>query len=80
MQHSNQTFQLFLKELLKTIISQRKYYLLPYALLQTTVKLFGYKIGCLSLNTPKWFNKLCSEQTYYWTSKYYDNKEVKLWK
>ena len=46
--------------------------LIPYAIIQTLVKLLGYKIGFRSLKFPEYFKKFFSGQKYYWDSKYYE--------
>ena len=46
-------------------------WLIPYAVLNTFVKLAGYRAGFWSFNAPTWWKKLLSSQPYYWDSKYY---------
>jgi len=46
-------------------------WLIIYAILDTFMKLLGYRVGFWSLNTPKWWKRLCSGQKYFWDSKYY---------
>lgn len=43
--------------------------LIPYALIQTLVKLAGYSIGRLSVNAPHFFKKALSAQDFYWNQK-----------
>lgn len=45
--------------------------LLPYALLQTFVKWFGYRLGKASVKAPLWFKKFFSSQDFYWNSTSY---------
>jgi len=46
--------------------------LIPYAIIQTTVKYIGFIIGFNALRFPKWLKKSLSGQKYYWDSKYYE--------
>jgi rhamnosyltransferase len=55
----------YAKELLRKTF-QEKPHLLPYACLQTAIKLIGYKIGQYSLNAPHWLKKKLSSQDFYW--------------
>ena len=40
--------------------------LIPYALLQSTCKWVGYRLGKGSIRAPKWIKKTCSQQDFYW--------------
>ena len=51
-------------------LAKNKSWLIPYAVLNTFVKLLGYRVGYWSLNAPKWWKKMLSSQRYYWDSKY----------
>lgn len=42
--------------------------LIPYAILQCSVKFLGYQIGRRSLNAPLWFKKKLSSQDFFWSS------------
>lgn len=55
----------YLQALLKEL-SKKKPLLIPYALVQTFVKLSGYKLGQLSVNKPNWFKRLFSSYKGYW--------------
>jgi rhamnosyltransferase len=48
--------------------------LVPYALVNTFIKLLGYRIGYWSFHAPKWWKKMLSSQRKYWDSKYYTEK------
>lgn len=39
---------------------------IPYALMQTVIKLCGYRLGQASTRAPVWFKKAFSSQTHYW--------------
>lgn len=57
------------KDYAKTMFEQlRKHHakLIPYAILQTAVKLLGYQLGKASVNAPIWFKKAFSSQEFYW--------------
>jgi rhamnosyltransferase len=43
-------------------------HLIPYALVQTFIKLLGYRIGEFSIHAPLRFKKACSSQIAYWQS------------
>lgn len=58
----------FVKQLLIT-----KPWLIPYAIINTFVKLLGYRVGFWSFNAPKCWKKMLSGQRYYWDSNYYEN-------
>jgi rhamnosyltransferase len=55
----------YLKALLKTL-KQKQPHFIPYAFLQTAVKLLGYRCGQASLYAPLWLKKSLSSQKYYW--------------
>jgi rhamnosyltransferase len=57
----------YTQALLKTLW-QTSPSLIPYALLQTATKYFGYNLGQASLNAPLWLKKMLSSQKYYWNS------------
>lgn len=52
-------------------LAHSKPWLIPYAVLNTFVKLAGYRVGFWSLRAPKWWKKMLSGQRFYWDSKYY---------
>ena len=56
-------------QLVKTLVTSNPW-LIPYAVVNTFVKLLGYRIGFASLKAPKLFKKLLSGQKYYWDSRY----------
>jgi rhamnosyltransferase len=59
------------KAYVQTLISeliQKKPTLIPYALLQTTLKFLGYQLGKMSSKAPIWFKRICSSQKFYWSS------------
>jgi len=60
----------FVKQLIKKLYKENKF-LIPYAIIQSFVKWFGYRVGYYSLRMPKWWKKKLSSQKYYWDSKYY---------
>lgn len=41
---------------------------IPYAFIQTAIKLLGYRIGKASTRAPVWFKKIFSSQKYFWNS------------
>lgn len=45
--------------------------LIPYALVNTFIKLLGYRIGFWSFAAPKWWKKMLSGQRNYWDSTFY---------
>jgi len=45
--------------------------LIPYAVINTCVKLLGYRAGYRSLKAPLWLKKRLSTQRYFWDSRYY---------
>jgi rhamnosyltransferase len=55
----------YVKALFNTLKKQHPE-LIPYALLQTLVKLLGYKCGQASLYAPLWLKRALSSQKYYW--------------
>jgi len=59
----------YLREMIKRLARQAPY-LIPYAILQTTVKWFGYRVGFYSLRAPLGWKLRCSGQRYYWRSKF----------
>jgi rhamnosyltransferase len=58
----------FFVELIRELARQRSYALMPYAVLQTAVKLVGYKIGRAGRRLPVRWRQRLSSQDYYWTS------------
>ena len=46
-------------------------WLIPYAVVNTSIKLLGYRVGFWSRNAPTWWKKLLSSQKYYWKSRHY---------
>jgi len=44
--------------------------LIPYAVMNTCVKLLGYRAGYWSLKAPTWWKKRLSIQRYFWDSRY----------
>lgn len=67
----------YLKYLVKTLYKGNKY-LIPYAIIQSAVKWFAYRLGTISLSFPRFVNKLLSGQKYYWYSKYFSKKVIDL--
>jgi rhamnosyltransferase len=65
---------LYVKGLLSQL-SKKEPLLIPYGLLQTAVKLLGYRIGRLSGHAPDWWKKTLSGQDFYWVSKDYLKKK-----
>ncbi len=59
-------FWAMVRELLR-----RRAFLLPYAILQTWIKLLGFRVGFYSLRGPIWWKRALSGQPYYWRSKFY---------
>jgi rhamnosyltransferase len=64
-------FIAFLKE-----VARKRPLLIPYAFLNTFVKLFGFRVGYYSLNAPLWFKKMFSSQKNYWISIYYKDNHI----
>lgn len=60
--------KLYVATLLKRL-SKEKPYLIPYAIIQSCIKLLGYKLGHASLNAPHFWKKFFSAQDFYWASK-----------
>lgn len=57
----------FIKVMIKRLFKEQPH-LLPYAFIQTLVKLLGFQIGKASVYGPRWLQqKLCSQPSY-WTS------------
>lgn len=52
------------------LLGQRRPWLVPYAVLNTLVKLLGYRAGYCSLRAPLWLKKRLSSQPYYWDSRH----------
>lgn len=52
-------------------LSARMPWLVPYAAVNTCIKLLGYRLGYRSLTAPVWWKKKLSIQRYYWDSRYY---------
>lgn len=48
-------------------LMKEKPLLIPYAAVQTAVKLVGYRIGRWSYRAPNWFKKTFSAQDFYWS-------------
>lgn len=48
--------------------------LIPYAIVQTAIKLLGYRLGQASCQAPLWWKRLLSSQPTYWK---FDNKRKK---
>lgn len=63
-------FYAFIREL-----AISKPWLIPYAVINTFVKLLGYRVGFWSLNAPKWWKKMLSGQPNYWDSRYYHSRQ-----
>ena len=60
----------YFKELLSVLL-KTKPWLIPYAIVNSFVKLLGFRVGYYSLNAPKWWKKMMSGQSYFWDSKFY---------
>jgi len=69
--HASKRGSEYFRALIKKLTIEKPY-LIPYAFVHTAIKYLGYKAGYYSINFPSWFKKLCSEQKYYWNSKYYN--------
>lgn len=63
----NQRGKMYVKSMLKELKKQAPF-LIPYAIMQSVVKLAGYRLGKASLKAPIWFKKLFSSQPAYWRS------------
>jgi len=63
----------FVRLFFKKII-QEKPLLLPYAIIQTAVKWLGYRAGFYGQHLPLCLIKKLSQQSYFWSSKYYNKK------
>lgn len=57
--------QAYVTSMLKTLGSQRPS-LIPYAIIQTAIKLIGYRLGKTCTNAPLWLKKRLSSQKFYW--------------
>lgn len=55
---------------LMQVLISRSPWLVPYAVVNTCVKLLGYRAGYRSLKAPEWLKKRLSSQWYYWDSRY----------
>lgn len=53
------------------VLSKSKPWLVPYAVVNTCVKLLGYRFGYWSFKSPTWWKKNLSGQRYYWDSIYH---------
>lgn len=51
-------------------LAQEGPWLVPYAVVNTLVKLLGYRAGHCALRAPRWWKKAFSSQPYYWDSRY----------
>lgn len=60
----------FVGELLKKLLTEQPV-LIPYAVLQSAVKWLAYRVGFYSHWMPTGIKKKLSQQSYYWSSKYY---------
>ncbi len=61
----------FVFSMMKAIMKEKKYLLIPYALFQNCVRWLGYHIGSASTHSPIWFKRVMSSQKFYWNSKEY---------
>ena len=67
----------FVSSLLKKLL-QEKPSLIPYAILQCTVKFLGFRIGYFGHSLPDWLKIRLSMQAYFWKSSYYLEKQKDL--
>lgn len=58
----------FFAELMRVMVRRGQWPLMPYAVLQTGVKLMGYKAGRAGTRLPVGWRQRLSSQDYYWTS------------
>lgn len=58
----------FFKEML-TSLAKKAPLLIPYAIVQTACKWFGYKLGRLNASSPIWIKKSFSGQKYFWSNR-----------
>lgn len=62
---------------IKTLLRQIKqdcWWLIPYAVINTFIKLLGYRTGFMCLKAPHWLKKKLSSQDFYWDSLEYRKK------
>ena len=55
--------------LLRHLVQEHPW-LVPYAVVNTMVKLLGYRAGHRALRAPRWWKKALSSQPYYWDSRH----------
>ena len=70
--HADRRGILFLKQLIRKLV-EKNIFLVPYAIIQTAVKYFGFKIGYYGYNLPDFMKIRLSNEKYYWKSKFYLN-------
>ncbi len=68
--HAESRGKIFAKELILKLIQLNQKKLIPYAIVHTATKWFGYRMGYYGHFLPVVIKKKLSGQTYYWTSKY----------
>lgn len=56
----------FVYALIQQLKEERKFYLIPYALIHSFTKWIGYSLGKNSRLYPKWLKKRLSAQKFYW--------------
>ena len=66
----------FVAALLKKVWHEKPL-LIPYAVIQSLTKWLGYRIGFYGALLPLWLRKRLSQQSFYWTSKYYISEHRK---
>ncbi|MDO8444903.1 MAG: glycosyltransferase [Deltaproteobacteria bacterium] len=56
----------YLKELLVYLIANKEWFWLPYAIFETMLRFFGYRIGLIEGSLPLWFKKRISYNKSFW--------------
>ena len=59
--------KLYVQALLARLYKEKPY-LMPYAVVQSTIKWLGYRLGQASINAPRFWKKSLSAQDFYWAS------------
>jgi len=63
----------YVKALIKHLNNEHSW-LIPYALINSCVKLLGFRAGFVCLKAPLWLKKSLSSQDFYWESLEYSKK------
>lgn len=58
----------YVKEIFKFLADNQQWNWIPYALVDTSVRFLGYKIGMMEEFLPLWFKKKVSYHKYFWVS------------